>query len=500
MVQENIESLENLWENLEANGLDPQTMPLVFQWNKRDLEETIPIDEMEDTLNPDGLPSYEAVAIHGKGVFTTLKAVAQQVIQKLNKQDPAELDESEDDMAAADAGGIDPLPSPGTPVPTPASPAAVPGSPSPSGSRAGGIRVGPQQFNDYGGVDDDPGDYTPEAAGINTPIREHWEQRQQEEEDLLGEIRAAEAEEKEQKKQERKERSREAATRRRVVDPFFRPFGRRFVAGLLGAAALPVALALIFSEGLEAGWSAVLMRWQGADVPTAPYILAGVLVVLAVLLCALFAALQDRRSLMRVFQIGLAWYAAIVLGAYITRQYVPPTPEISDSGHLALALAEASATPMKGLELREEMRAEDAATQRDLVVQTMAGYNEDLLAAQQQVAEMKAAEGETQALKEQIGELEGQIATLQTQVTTVTAERDDLRRARQEDAKQLQQIQRLQDIAATVSLKDNEIQDKNKQIEALTQQRDQLVTRIQELEKQVEKLKEQNDTGGLPAP
>ena len=79
----NIASLENLFENLADYGYDPYKLPLVIQYNKRDLPDAVPIDEMRDQLNPYGWPEHEAVAVKGVGVFDTLKAVSKAVLKAL---------------------------------------------------------------------------------------------------------------------------------------------------------------------------------------------------------------------------------------------------------------------------------------------------------------------------------------------------------------------------------------------------------------------------------
>jgi signal recognition particle receptor subunit beta len=58
--------------------------PLVFQWNKRDLPEVMPVDQMNEELNPWNAPALEAVAVNGKGVMQTLKQVAALVFRKLS--------------------------------------------------------------------------------------------------------------------------------------------------------------------------------------------------------------------------------------------------------------------------------------------------------------------------------------------------------------------------------------------------------------------------------
>jgi len=80
----NIESLYNLHENLEEYNLRIEDIPFVIQYNKRDMPDIISHEELEQELNPEGYPSYEAVAVRGDGVFDTLKAVAKGVLKKLS--------------------------------------------------------------------------------------------------------------------------------------------------------------------------------------------------------------------------------------------------------------------------------------------------------------------------------------------------------------------------------------------------------------------------------
>ncbi|MEX2581761.1 MAG: ADP-ribosylation factor-like protein [Gemmatimonadota bacterium] len=80
----NVEAMHNLYDNLAEQGLDPRRMPFVIQYNKRDLPNAAPVTELEQTLNPTGVPFFEAVATRGTGVFDTLKAVSKQVIKQLS--------------------------------------------------------------------------------------------------------------------------------------------------------------------------------------------------------------------------------------------------------------------------------------------------------------------------------------------------------------------------------------------------------------------------------
>ncbi len=75
-----MESYQNLVENLEGYGYNLEGLPLVFQYNKRDLSDISSAEELESTLNPKGLPHFEAVATKGIGVFDTLKCISKLVL------------------------------------------------------------------------------------------------------------------------------------------------------------------------------------------------------------------------------------------------------------------------------------------------------------------------------------------------------------------------------------------------------------------------------------
>jgi|GEM_PF-197665 len=81
-LEENIESMNNLIENLEEYGYVLEELPMIIQYNKRDLEEVSSLEELEKCLNPRGLPYIEAVAVKGIGVFDTLKAISKLVLEK----------------------------------------------------------------------------------------------------------------------------------------------------------------------------------------------------------------------------------------------------------------------------------------------------------------------------------------------------------------------------------------------------------------------------------
>ena len=81
---ENLESLQNLRQNLQDYGMDLDDMPFVLQYNKRDMDNVFTLDELNKELNPRNVPFFPATAHNGKGVVTTLKTIAMLVIEKFN--------------------------------------------------------------------------------------------------------------------------------------------------------------------------------------------------------------------------------------------------------------------------------------------------------------------------------------------------------------------------------------------------------------------------------
>ena len=84
-LDENLESLQNLQANLLELGVDIRGVPLVMQYNKQDLPRELIIQQadMDDALNFRGVPSFPADALHGPGVFETLKGISELVLKKL---------------------------------------------------------------------------------------------------------------------------------------------------------------------------------------------------------------------------------------------------------------------------------------------------------------------------------------------------------------------------------------------------------------------------------
>ncbi|MFH1016673.1 MAG: GTPase domain-containing protein [Pseudomonadota bacterium] len=81
----NAESVENLRVNLEEQGYNLNTMPLVVQYNKRDLSNITSVVELRSVLNPRGVPDFESTANMGMGVFETLKSIAKLVLLELKR-------------------------------------------------------------------------------------------------------------------------------------------------------------------------------------------------------------------------------------------------------------------------------------------------------------------------------------------------------------------------------------------------------------------------------
>ncbi len=87
MADANLESFLNLSENLVELGLAVDSLPIVLQYNKRDLKNVLTLDELNGRLNPDGRWDYfESVATDGTGVFETLKAITKLTLRSLRRR------------------------------------------------------------------------------------------------------------------------------------------------------------------------------------------------------------------------------------------------------------------------------------------------------------------------------------------------------------------------------------------------------------------------------
>jgi signal recognition particle receptor subunit beta len=82
----NAYSYRDLEANMRANGIDVQQMPQVVQFNKRDLPDVKPLEEVRKAWEGTGIPTVPAVAVRGEGVVETFEALLGQLYQHLNER------------------------------------------------------------------------------------------------------------------------------------------------------------------------------------------------------------------------------------------------------------------------------------------------------------------------------------------------------------------------------------------------------------------------------
>src|SRR5688572_19948250 len=85
-LDENFESMQDLHANLAEGGIDTRTVPMVIQYNKQDLPKDLilTLPELSDALNFRGVPEFSADALHGPGVFETLRGISELVLRRLS--------------------------------------------------------------------------------------------------------------------------------------------------------------------------------------------------------------------------------------------------------------------------------------------------------------------------------------------------------------------------------------------------------------------------------
>ncbi len=141
-MDENIESYSNLIENLAEYGKDVRELPHVIQYNKRDLPNAMPVAEMDQRLNKFGVPTFEAVAYTGEGVFPTLKTLAAMVLESIEKIDGRNPRKAAPKPAAAPAPAA-PAAAAKTAPARPAAPRPAAGKPAPAAPRAAAAKPAP---------------------------------------------------------------------------------------------------------------------------------------------------------------------------------------------------------------------------------------------------------------------------------------------------------------------------------------------------------------------
>jgi signal recognition particle receptor subunit beta len=122
----NVESLDNLRENLEAHGRDLAAIPHVIMYNKRDLYDALSIDELEVELNRERAPSFAAIATKGEGVYEALEAVTRAVLDDFETRMPGSAGELQG-LGAPEGGLLEALRGAQVPQEAPAEPAVARG-------------------------------------------------------------------------------------------------------------------------------------------------------------------------------------------------------------------------------------------------------------------------------------------------------------------------------------------------------------------------------------
>jgi signal recognition particle receptor subunit beta len=116
----NVESLRNLRTNLLEYGMCLDDLPWVITYNKRDMPDAMPIEELERELNPNGVPSFGQVAPSCEGVFEAFEKVSEMLMERLEAQLKGDAGRSK--RAAAPAPPAPAAPAAPAPPPRPAAP------------------------------------------------------------------------------------------------------------------------------------------------------------------------------------------------------------------------------------------------------------------------------------------------------------------------------------------------------------------------------------------
>lgn len=167
-MDENIESFNNLKENLVEYGYKLDDIPIVIQYNKQDLPGVMTPEEMRPFLNTMNWPEFKASATEGFGVFDTLKNILKQVLDKAKSGGTTS---SPDRVASADLeAGAPATPAPAIPVPVTAAPQspAVASQPVPEPQVQTTVAAPPLAARHTEEADTDPMAATP-VIGISTP-------------------------------------------------------------------------------------------------------------------------------------------------------------------------------------------------------------------------------------------------------------------------------------------------------------------------------------------
>jgi len=92
MKDANIESLRNMKENLTANNIKPEDIPVVLQYNKRDLPNIMTVDEINKDINMSGDEIVESAAVNGMGVYETFQLITKRLLRYISKKHNVQID------------------------------------------------------------------------------------------------------------------------------------------------------------------------------------------------------------------------------------------------------------------------------------------------------------------------------------------------------------------------------------------------------------------------
>ncbi|KKL16972.1 hypothetical protein LCGC14_2490210, partial [marine sediment metagenome] len=101
MKDQNVDSFQNMRENLTANNINPDDIPVVLQYNKRDLKKIMSVDDLNADLNPKGNEIIEASAYEGWGVDETFQIVTKSLLKFISKKHNIKIDEEEEEAKPA---------------------------------------------------------------------------------------------------------------------------------------------------------------------------------------------------------------------------------------------------------------------------------------------------------------------------------------------------------------------------------------------------------------
>ena len=157
MQTSNIDSFKNLQENLLLQGISLDGFPHVLQFNKRDLKDVVPVEELDDDLNVYRVPIFEAVATAGIGAQETLEGIVKLVMRNLRERyegatTGARTPGVEDSAVSRPPVGVPEMPPGPTAVPTPVPPMVAPMPPADQ-PPAAAAQLGGQNFSPETGAE-----------------------------------------------------------------------------------------------------------------------------------------------------------------------------------------------------------------------------------------------------------------------------------------------------------------------------------------------------------